>query len=51
VAIPFSTGPNALRASEANCLRHITIRMPAVDNAKGTGPRNQPRVTGNDFAL
>jgi hypothetical protein len=38
-----STGTNALRASEANCLCHSTIMMPAVDSAKGIGPTNQPR--------
>jgi len=34
---------NALRAPDANCLCHITTTTPAVDSAKGTGPRNQPR--------
>jgi len=34
---------NASRASEANCRRHITITMPVVLSASGSGPRNQPR--------
>lgn len=34
---------NALRDSEVNCRRHITITIPVVVSASGSGPKNQPR--------